>query len=147
MAALNWMFNPIKSKKINIDYGVPPGTQTVPPPDGPIEKPQQQQPADLTEKVDSIDDFIRFVRTFKTLKLKPTLQSDISIEIVTQSKQYVKYVKKYTLVKCYEIMRDSIQNGKLVKNVCTGFANLSKLANCIYFAPNSEETRIIKVCF
>ena len=160
---LNRIRNSIMSQKINIEfhkdklsdplklfcvlnYGLPPGTQTIPSHDAPIEKPLQQQPADLPEKGDSsIDDFIRFVHTFKTLDLKPTLYSEIPIEIVNQSKQYVKYMNKYTLVKCYEIMRSSIQNGKLMNNVCTGFANLSKLANCIYFDPNSEETRIIQV--
>lgn len=157
--------NSIMSQKINIEfhtdeisdslklfcvlnYGLPPGTQTIPPPDFPNEEPIPQQPAlsELPEKAESsIDDFIRFVHTFKTLDFKPTLYSEIPIEIMNQSKLYVKYMKKYTLVKCYEIMRSSIENGKLMNDVCTGFANLAQLANCIYFDPNSEEIKIIQV--
>ncbi|KAI6647139.1 hypothetical protein LOD99_8875 [Oopsacas minuta] len=168
---LNRLRNSMMSKQINIDinkvevfdqlqlfcntnYGVPPGTQTIPPP---YAVPQQkliiQETLDKVhsesrmpaEKLESIEGFIRFVLTFKSSEYKPTLTSNIPIEIANEAKRYVKVENKYTMANFYDIMLRTMKEGKSMKNICAGFENLAKMCNCVYFDSHSDETKIIKV--
>ena len=146
-----------------ITYGAPPDNQGIPPPNViPPNKPPQQTAEipkpkfrektgrsealskGLTLPGNPMDHFIRFVRNSKNVD-KPTLESQISNEIMVEAKKYIEAKNKYSLVNYYEVVLNSLKDGKLINNVRIGIEHLTKLAFCIYMDKQNEETNIIKV--
>ena len=147
-----------------VSYGPPPDNQGIPLPNLiPRQKIPQQTAEILKSKLqeksiideprakspmlpgNSLDNFIRFVRTNKNTVHKPTLESDIPNDIMVEAKKYCTAKNKYILVNFYEIILNNLKEAKLLKNIRIGVESLTKLVFCVYMDELNERINVIKV--